>query len=83
MSARASVRAAELSESFLRLSLRPRGAVVLVLSLSLLSAAVLAPKIPTEFFPEGDENSVTVQINTQLGTSVLATAEVCRKIGIN
>jgi CzcA family heavy metal efflux pump len=78
---RALVATEELYESFLRLSLRHSWAVVLVLSLSLLSAAMLARRIPTEFFPEGDENSVTVQINTQLGTSVPATAEVCRKIG--
>lgn len=68
-------------ERWLRRFLRHSWLLLAILLISMISAAVLAPRVPTEFFPESDENSLTVQINTQLGTGVEATAAVCKEIG--
>lgn len=70
----------DLYEKFLHVSLRHSWALLLILSLSLASAAWLAPRIPTEFFPEADENAVTVQVQAQLGTGVPVTAEICLQV---
>jgi multidrug efflux pump subunit AcrB len=40
----------------------------------------LAPSVKTEFFPETDEAVVSIQVRTQLGSSLGATAAVCGRV---
>jgi len=69
-----------LYERLLRFSLANPLLIMAALVACMASAAILAPGIPTEFFPESDESVVTVRMQAQLGTSLTATTKFAREV---
>lgn len=72
-----------LEEGYRRLlegTLRRPLLVFAVLAACIGSAFLLAPSVPTEFFPRSDESLVIVRMQSQLGTGLETTAEICREV---
>ncbi len=69
-----------LYERLLRFSLHNPLLVMAALVACMVSATLLAPGIPTEFFPESDESVVSVRVQAQLGTALPTTTGFANQV---